>query len=59
MERNIPVPWAVAAIVVVVLIVAVMIWRSQAPRAADYGGANIPTVNQYRGQTGVPGLPPR
>jgi hypothetical protein len=57
MEKNISLPWAVTAIVVAVLIVGVIIWRSQTPRAPASGERSYSTYDQYRGQ--FPSQPPR
>lgn len=59
MEKNIPLPWAVTAVVVAVLIVGVIIWRSLTPRAPAFGGPNYSTYDQYRGQFPASGQPPR
>jgi len=55
MEKNIPLPWAVTAIVVVLVIVGAIIWRSQTPRAPVSTGRNYSAADQYRSS----GQPPR
>jgi len=55
MEKNIPLPWAVTAIVAVLMIVGVLIWRSQTPRAPTYNGRTYSYMDQYRSS----GQPPR
>jgi hypothetical protein len=55
MNTNISTPWAVAAVVAVLVIVGVVIWRSQTPRAPVSTGRNYSAADQYRSS----GQPPR
>jgi len=57
MNQNISTPWAVAAIVAVLLIVGVVVWRHQNAASAVPNGPTSP-YQEYRGSPGGPGFPP-
>jgi len=48
MQQNIPTPWAVAAIVVVLLVVGLIIWRGMSPRAPAAATAPGPGAADYK-----------
>ena len=53
MNQNISTPWAVAAIVVVLAIVGVVVWRHQNATPAVPNGPASP-YQEYRGSPGGP-----
>jgi hypothetical protein len=57
MDKSIPTPWVVAAIVAVLVIVGVVVWRHQNPGPPVSTGPINP-YNEYRGSPGGPYGPP-
>jgi hypothetical protein len=57
MNQNISTPWAVAAIVAVVVIIGVFVWRSHNSGPVVQNGPISP-YQEYRGSPGGPGGPP-